>query len=253
MVVMNISEHGALHGMTYGCWAMGEFGLPRPARFHGQFGEDWFCWELLGRPRIGYFVEAGAYNGVDLSTTLGLQDCGWRGVLVEPLVEQYGRLVEARRVHGVECVNAALVGPEDPATWKMRVSDHEVYGGMTSGVVPETEETLTWEEREVPTTTLGALHERYLKPYGARVDVLFLDVEGGEARALRGLGGMEPRIICAEDLSLTKGGECFQGLEMYMRIERPVYVEFARVGYNRVYVHREMLEAAKKRFHGVGV
>ena len=238
---------------------MGEFGLPRPARFHGQFGEDWFCWELLGRPRIGYFVEAGAYNGVDLSTTLGLQDCGWRGVLVEPLVEAYEKLVMARSDRrpmrpgdtAAVCVNAALVGPDDPPTWRMRVSDHEVYGGMTSGVVPETEETLTWEEREVPTTTLGALHERYLKPYGARVDVLFLDVEGGEMRALRGLGGMEPRIICAEDLSLTKGGECFQGLEMYMRIERPVYVEFARVGYNRVYVHREMLDAAKKRFHGM--
>ena len=41
--------------------------------------------KLFGRLRNGFFIEAGAHDGVDISNTLYLEkQLGWTGILVEP-------------------------------------------------------------------------------------------------------------------------------------------------------------------------
>ena len=41
--------------------------------------------KLFGRSKRGFFIEAGAYNGVELSNTLYFEkNLGWTGLLVEP-------------------------------------------------------------------------------------------------------------------------------------------------------------------------
>ena len=52
--------------------------------FRAQNGEDrWLDTYFQGK-REGYFVEVGAYDGVDLSNTYHFEQIGWHGVLVEP-------------------------------------------------------------------------------------------------------------------------------------------------------------------------
>ena len=57
---------------------------------------DLFVLETLGEKR-GYFVEAGALDGVQVSNTLLLEESyGWTGICVEPDPQLYAELVENR-------------------------------------------------------------------------------------------------------------------------------------------------------------
>jgi len=53
-------------------------------------------WVMRLFPKPGYFVEAGAHNGVGDSQTKYLEDSGWTGICVEPSAAYHG-LVESRK------------------------------------------------------------------------------------------------------------------------------------------------------------
>lgn len=48
---------------------------------YSQLGQD--AWVLERMPEGGFFVEVGAYDGIQDSNTLALEELGWTGVLVE--------------------------------------------------------------------------------------------------------------------------------------------------------------------------
>jgi hypothetical protein len=52
--------------------------------YRSQNGEDRWLDAHFGAKRAGFFVEVGAYDGVNLSNTYHFEQCGWTGVLVEP-------------------------------------------------------------------------------------------------------------------------------------------------------------------------
>ena len=47
-----------------------------------QTGQD--QWVLENWPQPGTFLELGAYDGIEFSNTLALEERGWRGYLIEP-------------------------------------------------------------------------------------------------------------------------------------------------------------------------
>ena len=55
----------------------------RVPRFYAFRGEDLVLWYLFQDQPQGTFVEIGGYDGVTCSTTIGFEDLGWRGVLVD--------------------------------------------------------------------------------------------------------------------------------------------------------------------------
>jgi FkbM family methyltransferase len=141
----------------------------------------------------GFFVEAGANDGVSQSNTALLaRSRAWRGLLIEPVPELAARCRALRPDSKV--VQAALVAADHPQpTIAMRYAnlmslvegaqgsadadaEHIAHGEQLQGV--------TSYELEVPARTLSAILDEHRVSH---VDLLSLDLEGYEVSALRGL------------------------------------------------------------------
>jgi FkbM family methyltransferase len=141
----------------------------------------------------GFFVEAGANDGISQSNTLFYARYrGWRGLLIEPVPELAARCRVLRPESIVE--EAALVGPDHASpTIGMRFAHlmSVVEGARGSEAEDRRHAELGRQlqgiggyELEVPARTLSSI----LDAHGVRdVDLLSLDLEGYEPAALRGL------------------------------------------------------------------
>jgi len=170
--------------------------LPRYRQRHERaYGLDGLDLKLALhlKHRGGFFVEAGANDGVAQSNTMLLaRSRCWRGLLIEPVPELADRCRQLRPDSTV--VQAALVAPDHPApTIAMRYAnlmslvpgaqgsadadaEHVARGEQLQGV--------TSYELEVPARTLSAVLDAHAVRH---VDLLSLDLEGYEVSALRGL------------------------------------------------------------------
>jgi FkbM family methyltransferase len=134
----------------------------------------------------GFFVEAGASDGLSFSNTYYLERWrGWRGVLVEPVPDSYRVCVRNRPRSLV--VNCALVASgRDDSTIRMR-QDVRVPGhSNVEGIFAEMGSPEPNEGRvlSVSARTLTQVLDEAQAP---QLDFLSLDVEGYELCALRGL------------------------------------------------------------------
>src|SRR5450432_1205209 len=154
----------------------------------------------------GFFIEAGANDGVNQSNTLLFErKLKWRGLLIEPIPE----LAEKCRVNRPNCIveNYALV-PFDYSEKEiiMRFSNlmSLVKGAMNSeeeeiAHIKKGEEVQNIETYEinVPASTLNSI----LNTHGiGKIDLLSLDVEGYELSVLKGVdfNKYRPKYILIE-------------------------------------------------------
>lgn len=174
----------------------GALRLPRHRQRHERaYGLDGLDLKLALhlKQRGGFFVEAGANDGVSQSNTAMLaRSRGWHGLLIEPVPE----LAERCRLQRPDSivVQAALVAPEHPGTTVAMQyanlmslvrgaqgsaradAEHIARGEQLQGV--------TSYELEAPARTLSAILDAHAIEH---VDLLSLDLEGHELPALRGL------------------------------------------------------------------
>ena len=160
-----------------------------------SYGLDELDWKLEKHLDFnhGFFIEAGANNGIKQSNTLYFEKYRqWRGLLIEPVPE----LATQCKKNRPRCIieNAALVpcGFSEKKI-EMRYCDlmSQVKGAMKS-TADEIEhinrgcKVQNIETRSVfaPARTLGAIIEEHNISH---IDLLSLDVEGYELQALQGL------------------------------------------------------------------
>tara|TARA_R110002020_G_scaffold394715_1_gene604722 strand:+ start:18611 stop:19255 length:645 start_codon:yes stop_codon:yes gene_type:complete len=149
-----------------------------------------FCTSLPNRFK-GFFIEAGAVNGVWQSNTLLLeQNLGWTGLLIEPDVQLYEQCVQNRDTRNM-FYNAALVDKDYsmshvmgtfsnvPQNYELALQGMIVYKNPDFNIKPGA------EVRQVPAATLASILEEL--EIETRIDLLSLDVEGSEIQALDGL------------------------------------------------------------------
>lgn len=164
----------------------------RPPESFGLNGLDLKLAPYLKHVHRGFFVEAGANDGLNQSNTVVLERRGWKGLLVEPVPELAERCRRNRPACAVE--NCALVGPAHrERTVTMHYADlmSVMQGGMKT---PEEEEAhvrkgceiqnVRTYDVQVPAMTLGQVLDKYEVSH---IDLLSLDIEGHEHVVLQGL------------------------------------------------------------------
>jgi FkbM family methyltransferase len=188
-----------LGGPWYRCRTFEALGSQRYSR-PAMFGMDGRLAELMPWEG-GVFVEAGAHNGYTQSNTYYLERFrGWSGVLIEPIPEL--RALCGRRRPRSQVVGCALVGPQ------LKADSVEIQFGDLMSTVGSGERHaaggLSVAGRraysvEVPARTLSAvLDDARL----TKIDLLVLDLEGGELDAIAGLDFARhtPRYLLVEAL-----------------------------------------------------
>lgn len=209
-----------------------------PMAFPSQFGEDILAWSLFAGKRDGFFVEAGAFDGISYSTTYALECVGWNGLLVEALPEP-ARQCRMRRPYS-RVVHAALVERGATGEAEFTVTEDQ-YGGMLSYLNTTAQHQAATAALKKTTVRVPVACLDDLMAPDQRVDLAALDLEGGERPALDGfdLDRHRPRLMIIEN------NEAAPELRQYLAGRHYRYV--ARLAVNDLYVRDddpEMIERA---------
>jgi FkbM family methyltransferase len=213
----------------------------RPVEFRSQCGEDGVIWTAFAGQLDGFYIEVGAFNGVDLSVSFMLDCLGWRGLLIEPIPDRYAECVRNRQ--DARVVHAALGAPGGPSTTTFNVTADR-FGGMLSSVGGGHAEPGAYtsvQQVTVPLTTMNALLADHTGP----IDVAVIDVEGSEVPLLQGfdLRRFRPRLLIVEDTQQET-----TPLTRYMASTE--YLPIGRCEFNRLYAHPDGAETLARRIHG---
>lgn len=164
----------------------------RPGSF-AQLGQDLDVVNAFGGLREGYFVDVGASDGITYSNTYLLENAyGWKGICVEPVPEEYQKLVQCRP--GSICVGSPMLdvsGKEVLFRVSEQYSDADnniIRGTLLSGIEDYLKAHPSAQEGKpltMHTQTLTEVLDRYEAP--AVMDYLSLDTEGSELLILQGL------------------------------------------------------------------
>jgi FkbM family methyltransferase len=135
---------------------------------------DLFVIDVLGGKRDGFFVEAGALDGIQASNTLLLErDFGWSGICVEPDLQLFEELVQNR---SCLCENVGLYDTRGEVEFMGGVRG---WGGVVEHLPPWHED--KWKGGQpimIQVVPLADLLEQHDAP--AVIDYLSLDTEGSE-------------------------------------------------------------------------
>jgi FkbM family methyltransferase len=207
---------------------------------YAQNYEDVMLWRALKHVKEGFYVDVGANDPVESSTTKAFYDRGWRGINIEPVTGWYEKLVLERQrdinlqvavgdyngeLRFFEIVGTGLsTTNEDYAKRHAKEQGYDVY------------------DLTVPVQTLSTIfHEHNV------FDIHFLkiDVEGSEQSVLKGLDltTVRPWVILIEATKPQTTILDFDRWEGLITDQNYQFVYFD--GLNRFYIANEHSELAE--------
>lgn len=181
---------------------------PGSGSYRAQNGEDRWLEAHFGAKGSGFFVEVGAYDGMNLSNTFHFEQSGWTGILVEPDPAMAERCRQCRTRSTI--YQCAIAGPESKGeTAFFQVPNGEEYS--TTSLTPAHRERLDhlglkWREVRVSVRTLDSILEEASPPC---IDFVSIDVEGGELAVLRGfdIRRWKPAVVIVESNTARRDPE----------------------------------------------
>jgi FkbM family methyltransferase len=191
---------------------------------------------FAGQP-TGFYIDVGGGHPVADNVTYWFYLRGWRGITVEP---QRALTDLHRRLRPRDGVFEGIVGRRSGS-----VTFHEVerFHGLSTTVEGFAQQAATLgttvRKVEVPCLTLDDLCEQ--EGVG-EIDILKIDVEGGEGDVLAGidLSRRRPKVILAEAIEPGTGAPAWEGWEPLLLANDYRFVLFDTL--NRFYVAAEQAE-----------
>lgn len=146
---------------------------------YSQLGQDRIVLSLLNNKRNGYFVDVGAYDGVELSNTYLLEtQYGWDGICIEPLPDKFFQCQKTRKC---KCFQDAVYS-EAGKFFEFKLA------GLIGGIAQHIDRhlhALQSQSMLVITKTLTSILDEVNAP--KQIDYLSLDTEGSELEILKGI------------------------------------------------------------------
>jgi len=188
-----------------------------------QPSESELVWEFFGRNPKGFFVEVGANDPRNGSQSWFLEQCGWSGILIEPLSRLFESLKIARprsRVFQVACG-----APDHPPEAALFVGENSQHSSFLPNRIDA--DTRYLHKETVRVLTLDEVLAECGHP---RVDFVSIDVEGLQLDVLKGfdLSRHHPALLLVEDHLLN--------WQTHFHLRRRGYKLVKRTGLNNWYV-----------------
>ncbi|KAK7070977.1 hypothetical protein SK128_026906 [Halocaridina rubra] len=195
-----------------------------------QNGQSKKIEKILKGKRGGFFVEAGAYNGEELSNTLYLErHLGWTGLLVEPDPWNFWTLRKrGRKSHAVH----ACLSPS-PYPKEVTFKQSDTMGHIVSGSEENNPHGIFTRVKCFP------LYSLLLALNTTSIDLLSLDVEGAELQVLKTIPWEKViiRVVCVEYKHVPEGG---QALITYLKEKG--YALDSTLGDDFIFVRKDIVE-----------
>ena len=153
----------------------------------------------------GFFIDVGSFDGRTYSNTLGFIEKGWEGICIEPVTENYHKLIKEHENNKVLCLNLACGDKNEELTMYISTETTDPsYGSDTATFdknqmdnISKLYPSLIWREEKIQLLTLDTVIGTVGIP---RFDLLCIDVEGYDYKVLLGLdiSKYRPFVICIE-------------------------------------------------------
>lgn len=172
---------------------------PKWRRFYSQEGEDIVLNTFFGYEYQGVYVDIGAHDPLAWSNTKKLAEIGWWGLDIDPLPGTAARF-RKHRPRDV-CLEAAIdIGGSDRPLYYWMFDDEPRWNCLAPSPPVNTRDGREFRPTgriEVPRLTIA---EALLRAKLPRVDLVNLDIEGGEEHILRHWPWERfvPTAICVE-------------------------------------------------------
>lgn len=193
----------------------------RPLKYkHHLLNDKWIIEDVYRGMRGGFFLEAGATNGVNGSATLVLErDYQWDGICVEPIPGQYRRILEWRRC---SADNRALYSESGLCLEFTYLRERSGLSGLSTSLRQRTRQLAQAPNAatriSVQTVSLQDLFREHRAP--RIIHYFCLDVEGAERAILRTFPFDGPNTILAFSI---EGASCDEIMRhnSYRRVFNP--------------------------------
>ena len=155
--------------------------------FFSQAGQDKFVNDSYFRSmNNGFFVEIGAYNGIDGSNCYFFEKfLNWSGIAIEPSPSQFLALQKNRKC---KCVNKAVAKKSEKIEFIDVVKGYTQMSGINNSSYQKTLEIINKDLRTVlDKKIIEAATFSEIVEYNYLIDYLSIDVEGGEMDILESI------------------------------------------------------------------
>jgi hypothetical protein len=148
-------------------------------KFHSQWGQDEFVFNVLKGKKKGFFVDIGAYDGVTISNTYFFEKyLEWDGICVEPNPSTFETLISNRKC---QCIRKGIAPYNREVELLLNGWSSAIDDNFTSSEILK-------EGHNSVIIEAVTINDLFLTHSVPRIfDYLSIDIEGGEMEVIKTL------------------------------------------------------------------